>query len=77
MFFICISCFTYLDGNIYGNRNNERNVQIIGYSSDEDTPLLKDMKVKNNLSDCSVNCWKGFFVQNLKATINVFKTQFI
>lgn len=39
-------------------------IQIIGYSSDGDTRLLKAMKVKNVLSDFSVNCprnWKSFF----------------
>lgn len=45
-------------------------VQIIGYASDGDTRLLKAMKVKNNLSDFSVNCpilWKSFFCAEYKS----------
>lgn len=41
-----------------------KGITILGYSSDGDTRLLKAMKIKNQLSDFSINRphgWKTFF----------------
>lgn len=63
LFWFLFSIFFFRWNHIESVLKKEQ-VQIIGYSSDGDTRLLKAMKVKNVLSDFSVNCpriWKSFF----------------
>lgn len=68
--------YTFIRWNYFETVLKKENIEIMGYSSDGDSRLLKAMKVKNALSDFSVNCqvkWRRFFNAQFNSDYQCFQ----